>query len=293
MSLSSGQLDAFAAVARTLHFSRAAKQLGITQSALSQRVANLEDELALSLFARGPTGVRLTEAGARLLRYCQTKDQLESEILADLVAGSTGELAGVVRIAGYSSVIRSVIMPALAPLLREHPRVQAHYLVRETKDLPALLGSGEAEFVIADREITRSGIETVSLGEETHVLVESDSHRGRDSIYLDHDPDDLATQEFLKRLPKGEAGSRSAKEPIQRTFVADIYGILDGVAQGLGRGVVSKHLLKDYEGIRLVRGAPTQKIPVVAHYHVQPVYPRLHQAVLRELEARCEQRLGP
>lgn len=286
MSLSSIQLEAFVAVARNLHFSRAARQLHLTQSALSQRIRNLEDALGLALFSRGPTGVQLTETGTRLLRYCQTKDQLEAEILSDLVSAEQGELAGVVRVAAYSSVMRSVIVPALAPLLRAHAKVQIQFVTREMRELQGMLSRGEAEFVILDREVARAGIESRKLGDEIYVLIESSKHRARDTTYLDHDPDDVVTSEFLK---KG-SGDKPATS-IQRSFLGDIYGLLDGVTEGLGRAVAPRHLITGSRGLREVKGAKPEKIPVWLHFHVQPVYPRLHRAVLEAMLAGSGDRL--
>ena len=93
MTLAAHQLDAFHAVAETGGFSRAAKRLGITQPALSQRIQQLESELKRRLFVRGPSGVTVTEAGARLLRYCEVKRALESEVLDDLAVEPTGAAA--------------------------------------------------------------------------------------------------------------------------------------------------------------------------------------------------------
>jgi DNA-binding transcriptional LysR family regulator len=277
VSLSSIQLEAFAAAARTLHFSRAAQQLRLTQSALSQRIKNLEDELGLPLFSRGPAGVRLTETGTRLLRYCQTQEQLETEILSDLVTQGQGELAGILRVAGYSSVMRSMIAPALAPLLRSHPKLQAHFMTCEMRELTAMLSNGDAEFVVLDHEVARAGIEARKLGEETYVLVESANHSGRASTYLDHDPDDPVTRKFLKT-----AGEKSH---VQRSFLGDIYGIIDGVSQGLGRALVPKHLIEGVRQVRIVPGSKSTRVPIYLHFHVQPVYPRLHQAALERFSS--------
>ena len=65
MSLSSLQIDAFLAVCETKSFTAAAAKLHITQSALSQRIKNLEDELGSTLFVRESTGVRTTDLGER------------------------------------------------------------------------------------------------------------------------------------------------------------------------------------------------------------------------------------
>jgi len=77
MGLSSSHLEAFAAVAQAGGFSKAAKILHLTQSALSQRIMNLEDDLAITLFIRDPSGLRLTPAGDELLRYWQMHHGLE------------------------------------------------------------------------------------------------------------------------------------------------------------------------------------------------------------------------
>src|SRR4029079_6411965 len=77
VGLSSLYLDAFFAAARSLNFSLARNDMLITQSALSQRIKGLEEELDLTLFVRLPRGVQLTEAGARLLRYCKARSWME------------------------------------------------------------------------------------------------------------------------------------------------------------------------------------------------------------------------
>src|SRR5215204_5464509 len=107
MTLPAHQLDAFHAVAETGGFSRAAKRLGVTQPALSQRIQQLETELKRRLFVRSPSGVTVTEAGARLLRYCEVKRALESEVLDDLAVEQQGmatvDLSGTLRVAAFSS----------------------------------------------------------------------------------------------------------------------------------------------------------------------------------------------
>ena len=61
------QLRYFAKAAETLSFSEAARALNVAQSTLSQQVKQLEDELGVTLFERGPHSISLTEPGERLL----------------------------------------------------------------------------------------------------------------------------------------------------------------------------------------------------------------------------------
>ena len=81
MPLQSHHLEAFFTIARTQNFSKAADILHVTQSALSHRIAGLEDELGAPLFIREKVGVKLTELGSELLRYVQLKNSLEEEFV--------------------------------------------------------------------------------------------------------------------------------------------------------------------------------------------------------------------
>jgi DNA-binding transcriptional LysR family regulator len=281
VGLSSLYLDAFFAAARSLNFSLAARELHITQSALSQRIKGLEEELDLTLFVRLPRGVQLTEAGTRLLRYCQARFSMEQELLEQLTGRSTKQgLGGVVRIGGYSSIVRSVLMPALGPILRDNPHVQVHFQSAELRDLPDLLLTGNVDFIVTDSPLHRADVETVELGQEECVMTESTEHGAPDGVYLDHDPDDPTTAKFF----------RMQAEPLpeyRRCFMDETYAIIDGVALGLGRALVSRHLIARDARIRVVAGYRSMFVPVLLHYHKQPFYTALQRAAIRELEERC------
>ncbi len=281
MGLSSLYLDAFFAAARSLNFSLAARELHITQSALSQRIKGLEEELDLTLFVRLPRGVQLTDAGTRLLRYCQARFSMEQELLEQLTGKSSKQgLGGVVRIGGYSSVVRSVLMPALSPILRDNPNVQVHFQNAELRDLPDLMLTGNVDFIVSDTQLHRADVETVQLGQEECVMAESAEHPTQDGVYLDHDPDDPTTVKFFSM----QAG---AMPEYRRNFMDETYAIIDGVAHGLGRALVSRHLIARDPRIRVVSGYRSMFVPVLLHYHKQPFYTALQRATIHELKERC------
>lgn len=275
MKLSHLTLAAFHQCAQTLNMTLAAKELGITQSALSQRLAQLEDELSCTLFVREARGLILTEEGARLLRYTETEKLLEDELLRDL-QGKKGELGGTLRIAGYSSIMRSLIIPALSPFLRKHPGVQVSFQTHEMSDLPDVLNSSRADFIIMDHDLKKKGILEEALGEEEYVVIESSRHPTPKDVYLDHDPHDTATESFF--VHQGKIPS------YRRSFMGEVYGIIQGVEEGLGRAVMSRHLIEDNKKIKIVSGFKSFKQPITLHYFERPYYTELSKFVLKELK---------
>jgi DNA-binding transcriptional LysR family regulator len=282
-SLSSLYLDAFVAVAQTKNFSKAAEKLHITQSALSQRVLNLEGELESTLFIRDRVGILLTEMGHELLRYCQNKEALENEFLSQLQSKEKAELVGDVRIGGFSSVMRSVILPALSPFLKANPRIRLNLITRELRDLPDLLRRGEIGFMVLDHSLERHDLESIQLGFERNVLVQSVHHCSNNSsnnIYLDHDEEDQVTRNYLKLL--GKKHSR-----VERRYLGDVYGLLDGVRQGIGKAVLPRHLIRDISDLSVLNPGVELTIPVMLHFYSQPYYTHLQQKVLESLRKNC------
>jgi DNA-binding transcriptional LysR family regulator len=282
VSLSSIQLDAFLAIAQYGQFSKAAKSLHVTQSALSQRIANLESELRQSLLVRARGGVLLTDSGTRLLRYCKVRETLERELLSSVTSNVRGQLAGTLTLGGYSSVTRSILFPALSRLLRENPHVFVHYLTREMKGLQDLLRSGAVDAAVIDRPIETAGFETHLLGTELYVLIESRGKESHADVFLDTDSEDSTTELFLNQHGK-------KLRLTKRMFVADVYGIIDGVALGWGKGVVPMHMLsREWEGkIQVAAGYGVFEVPVYLQYFAQRNHSDLLQAVARELTRAC------
>lgn len=270
MSLNSLNLEAFYACARTGNFTRAAHELHITQSALSQRIKNLEQNLGTTLFIRDKKKTRLTEWGEKLIRYCQTQDTAEREFLGQLKAAGTGELAGVVRVGAFSSAARSLVLPALGGLLNKHSGVQLRLVVRELYELTPLLRSGEIDYLISTERMDHSGLISQKLGVENNVLVQKKGYKGPE-IYLDHDEEDRTTTDYF--------GKRNTAS-IQRRYLDDIYGIIDGVRLGLGRAVVPRHLVTAFKDIEVINPSKSLDVPIVFHYYDVPIRTRLHQAVI-------------
>ena len=115
-------LDAFLAIAREKNFTRAAAQLGVSQSALSQTLRGLEERLGVRLLARTTRSVAPTEAGERLLRAIGPHLESVADALA-AISRLRETPAGAVRISATEHAANSVLYPAVARLARDYAEI--------------------------------------------------------------------------------------------------------------------------------------------------------------------------
>lgn len=119
-------LLSFVTVAREGSFTRAAAQLGVTQPALSQAISGLEERMQIRLLTRTTRSVSPTAAGERLLQSVGHRiDEIEAEL--DMLTELRDKPAGIVRITCGPNVLKTTLLPKLAPLLREYPDVHIEF----------------------------------------------------------------------------------------------------------------------------------------------------------------------
>jgi DNA-binding transcriptional LysR family regulator len=152
------ELAGFAAVVRAGSFTRAASQLGVTQSALSQTVRTLEHRLDLKLLNRTTRSVSPTEAGERLYQTVGPRfEDIEAELA--VLGEMRGKPAGTVRITSTEHSMRSLIWPRLQAWLPLYPDIKVEIsgdnrftdIVAERFDIGVRLGGDVAKDMIAVR----------------------------------------------------------------------------------------------------------------------------------------------
>src|SRR5688500_3304945 len=123
-------LIAFLTVARERSFTRAAAQLGVSQSALSHTVRGLEERLGVRLLTRTTRSVAPTQAGERLLQTVGPRmEEIEAEL--DALSEFREKPAGTIRItAGYHAT-ETLIWPKLAKFLPGYPDIRVETIVDE------------------------------------------------------------------------------------------------------------------------------------------------------------------
>jgi DNA-binding transcriptional LysR family regulator len=151
-------LNAFLAVAGERSFTRAAAQLGTSQSALSHAVRRLEARLGVRLLARTTRSVSPTEAGDRLLRTLGPAfDEIDAELAG--LAELRDKPAGNIRITTGDHAAETILWPALAKLLPDYPEIRVELvldigftdIIAQRFDAGVRLGEQVAKDMIAVR----------------------------------------------------------------------------------------------------------------------------------------------
>jgi len=184
--ISSRQLEYFQAVARELHFTRAAEHLRIAQPALSQQIRKLERQLGLRLFDRDNHRVELTPAGAALLAHAD-------RILADLGAvedemlGWAEGTRGLIRI-GTARGLIAQLARLLAAFCAAYPAVTIELQEQTTDEMVADLHAGRLDVATLAKRPgdVRTELAFQELGVEPLVLIAGTATElgGRDRVRM-------------------------------------------------------------------------------------------------------------
>lgn len=140
------RLELLAELSRSGSMRAVAEVLGTTTSTVSQQIAALARETGAALVEPEGRRVRLTPAGRRLAEHAV--GILAAVEAARLDVGPDAEPNGTLRVAGFSTAVRGFLLPAVADLAAEHPRVRV--LIREHEPAEALrtLAADEADLAL-------------------------------------------------------------------------------------------------------------------------------------------------
>ena len=188
-------LPAFRAVGETEHLPTAATGLGIASSSLSRAVGQLERALGVKLFRREEGRLRLDDKGERFLESLRQAMRLVHEAMLDVRQEG---LIGRLHIISAGVVTTAHLVPALAELQRDHPKLMAQ-IESETKDVTQRLLSGRTDLFLSSAAFSHPRLEIELLGTVHSSVYCGTEHPlcGRDPIELD----DLASYPFVAPPP--------------------------------------------------------------------------------------------
>ncbi|BAN24903.1 LysR family transcriptional regulator [Caballeronia insecticola] len=244
LSVSLHQLRLFVTLARHRSFTRAGDEFGITQSAVSRSIRELEDEIALRLFDRTTRQVALTDTGRKLLaRIAPLVEELEATLRPRAQEG--GE-PGVVNLASSCGLTAGVLPAMLASCRDRLPDITVVVMDRPQNAVLQLVRSGEAEMgvVIAPGNLDELAAEPLfadgfaavvgaSHGSDAAARIDWHQLRGTPLLLLDDDTGSLAAVEAALAL-HGVSGA-------VRQRLAQPAAVARMAEAGLGVGILPMH----------------------------------------------------
>jgi LysR family hydrogen peroxide-inducible transcriptional activator len=163
------QLRYFDALARELHFGRAADACSVTQPALSMQIHELEQSLGLILVERTRSGVQLTDKG---LEISERAARILGDV-RDLIAfahHASRVLSGALRL-GVIPSVAPYMLPPLLPLLRDaYPELELHVRETQTQPLTRELLEGKLDVLLLALPVKHPDLENLPLFEDRFVL---------------------------------------------------------------------------------------------------------------------------
>ena len=219
------QLHVFLAVAHHRSFSRAARELGVSASAVSQAVKQLEDLLRVVLLTRTTRSVSLTDAGSRLLQSAGPGLTQAIDALTD-VSAKPGEVVGRVKLSVGRSAVPFVITPVLPTFRARHPRIDVEVVVEER--LVDLVGEGYDAGVRLTESIDRDMVQVRLTDALRFVIVGTPEYLAKHGT--PRKPEDLARHQCIGYRPQTtgavyawelERGRRTWRVPVRGGVVTN------------------------------------------------------------------------
>ena len=278
-----GSLDdlrALVTVARERSFTKAAGKLGVSQSALSQTIRELESRLGVRLLTRTTRSVSPTEAGERLLQTVGPRfEEIDAELAA--IRELREKPAGTIRITATEHAADAILLPKLAKLLRAYPDIKVEIIIDYgltdivTQRYDAGVRSGE--------QVAKDMI-AVRIGPDMRMAVVGTAS------YFKSRPEPKKPQELIDhncitlRLPHGgvygwefEKGGRELRVRVEGQLTYNTTAqMLNAAIAGLGLAYVPEGLTKPHLARGHLKRVLEDWCPPYSGYHLW--YPSRRQS---------------
>jgi DNA-binding transcriptional LysR family regulator len=237
--LTAADLEVLLALARGGTLAEAAARLQADASTVFRTVQRVEKSLGQRLFERSRSGYL---AGDAMLEIARHAERIESELEAAqaVAAGSQRELAGRVRITTTDSVLRGLVLPALARIAREHPRLQLE--VTSTNELMSLTRR-DADIALRATPKPPEHLVGRHLGTIRFVICGARALPAAKRRQAFEELPWVAPDDAMPEHPSVRWRRKSWPKLAPALLVDGIVGVVDALKAGLGIGIVPLFML--------------------------------------------------
>ncbi len=290
MKLNLSLLETLAAIVEEQSFEAAAEKLCLTQSAVSQRLRQLETSLGQTLLVRS-TPIVLTDAGHSALRYFQQATLLQDEFLASVQ--HVNQTQKTLHLGVNADSLATWLFDALDELLKREA-VLLHIKVDDQDKTRELMTKGEVMGCISSDEVPIKGCNCFYLGKMTYRCLVSPDFKKRHFS-------DVPKQEEMLKAPAIQFNHKDdlQKHYMERYFKTSDIGLkhripstesyLDLICRGYGWGMApdiqSRPLLDSHQVVELV---PEQTLDIPLYWHVWNLKTELNKSLTDNIRRYAE-----
>ncbi|MBQ3727931.1 MAG: LysR family transcriptional regulator [Spirochaetales bacterium] len=210
-------------VAEYENFTKAAKELCISQPAISNHIKAVEEELGFKIFERGTSGIHLTEKGAIVIKYISQMNSIAESLKQALASDKLSATA--LRVGITHTVESSLVVDAIAKYLNKStPGVSIRITSGTSKSLYKQLKNGEIDFIIMEGSYNDPDLNNVMLGTDSLVLVTSPSNHlaSKNTVTLD----EMKEENLIMRLPDSNTMKTFARALKERSKSLSDFNII-------------------------------------------------------------------
>ena len=287
MSLLSQNLQAFVAIVHQGTVHGAARELNLTQTGVTQRIRVIEKELATTLFLRSRKGMKLTQDGEALFRYCKAAKDLEGEAFSQ-INGAGNSKPVHMAIVGPTSIMTARIVDQCSDLYKKWPNLFLNFNISDSVDRLNSVRSGQATFAIVPIEQVPNEMDSKRLRPDKYVLVSSSRWKGRKLVeilenerVIDFDEGDQTTINYLKKFDL----LRSMRQP--RLYASNNEAIIKLFCRGIGFGTLTQEIAKScLESGELVtlNGGSFMEDPLALVWYPRPQMPHYFKDIIGSIK---------
>jgi DNA-binding transcriptional LysR family regulator len=287
MMIAQTQLPTFMVVAELSNLSAAARKLGITQTGATQRIKALEQSLGATLFTRSRSGMRLTEEGQLLLRYCTEVSHMEGKFLS-AIKGDQQTREVELRIVGPMSLLAGRVVPRYKEIAQKWPNLNLQFIIDSNANRLNQLKRGACDLAfVFPREV---GLELDSklVRPVEYLLVATSQWKKRrlkdileTEKLLAYHPGDTTGTDYLKTFNLLERFKRS------RICVSENITLIRLLEFGLGFGVLPREIaelfIREGKLVSLNQGR-SYKIPFALAWYPRKEMPDYFREIVRMIK---------
>ncbi len=283
MSLLNPNLQAFFSIYNVGTVHGAAAELGLTQTAVPQRIRALESQLKTTLFLRSRKGMKLTSEGEVLLRYCKGAIDLAGETLG-IISGSGENQNVFLSLAGPTSVMTSRVIEQCAKLFDQWPQLYLNFIITDTEDRLALVRSGKAALAIVSVLDVPNEMDSKILKSDKYVLVASKKWKGRrindiltSERLIDFYESDSTSLNYLKKFELAENLGRP------RLFANNNEAVIKLFCEAVGFGTLTQEIAKPHlesGDLIALNGGATMEDSIALTWYPRPEMPAYFRSVI-------------